>query len=97
MLLTWRKCFLRRFGRCYAHLYVFGDLFPEVIQLLSMILYDRPDLLLQPLTMSKLLVNKRLHLTPVSSAACFGFTFVLFSYFGVFSGEPIPNPLEALR
>lgn len=97
VFLTWRKCFLRRLGRCSAHLYVFGDFFPEVLNPLLVILYDRLDLLLQFLAMGNLLVYKQLHFVPVANTAVFRFAFVLFPDFGIFSSDPKPNALEALR
>jgi len=81
MLLTWRRCFLRSFGRCSAHLHIPGDFLLKVLNPLLMILYDWINLLLQPLTMSKLLVYKCLHFATISNTARFCFAFILLPNF----------------
>jgi len=79
-----------------THLHVFGDLPPKVMQSLLVIYDNRLNFLLQFLTASKLLVYKQLHFTAVPNAAGFSFSFVLFPDYGILSGNPKPNPLEAL-
>ncbi len=59
MLLTWLSPLLR-FGRCYAHLHVFGNVLAKTLNPVCMILNSRLDLLLQFLAIDKLVPKREL-------------------------------------